>query len=69
LLAEGRGLLSAPEDASGLARHIGNVLSAPELGRVMAGRSLQEVQNRYGVETMVQAYESLYRQAIAVTSK
>ncbi len=69
LLAEGRGLLSATDDASGLARHIGEVLSVPELGRVMAERSLQEVQNRYGVEAMVQAYEFLYRQAVAVTTK
>jgi len=69
LLAEGRGLLSAPGDASGLARHIGEVLSAPELGRVMVERSLQEVQNRYGVEAMVQAYESMYRQATAATTK
>jgi glycosyltransferase involved in cell wall biosynthesis len=69
LLAEGRGLLSAPGDASGLARHIGEVLSAPELGRAIVERSLQEVQNRYGVEAMVQAYESLYRQATAATTK
>lgn len=68
LLAEGRGLLSAPGDASGLAGHIAEVLSAPELGRALAERSLQEVQNRYGVEAMVQAYESLYRQVTVVTT-
>jgi glycosyltransferase involved in cell wall biosynthesis len=68
LLAEGRGLLSAPGDASGLAGHIAEILSAPELGRALAERSLQEVQNRYGVEAMVQAYESLYRQVTVVTT-
>ncbi len=68
LLAEGRGLLSAPGDASGLARHIDEVLSAPELGLVMAERSLREVQSRYGVAAMVQAYESLYRQATAAAT-
>lgn len=69
LLAEGRGLLSALGDASGLAGHIAEVLSAPELGRALAERSLQEVQNRYGVEAMVHAYESLYRQVTALTMK
>lgn len=69
LLAEGRGLLSAPGDASALARHIDEVLSAPELGFVMAERSLREVQGRYGVAAMVQAYESLYRQATAATTR
>lgn len=69
LLAEGRGLLSAPGDASGLARHIDEVLSAPELGLVMAERSLHEVQNRYSVAVMVQAYESIYLQATVATAK
>jgi glycosyltransferase involved in cell wall biosynthesis len=65
LLADERGLLCAPGDARGLAEQIGQLLDDPERGAVLAARALREVRLRYGVDTMVQTYESLYRQVVA----
>jgi glycosyltransferase involved in cell wall biosynthesis len=63
LLAHERGLLSAPGDADGLAAHIVELLRQPELRLTMAKRALHEVQTRYGVQAMVEQYESLYLRA------
>ncbi|MCX7224015.1 MAG: glycosyltransferase family 4 protein [Burkholderiales bacterium] len=65
LLADERGLLCTPGDARGLAEQIGQLLDDPARGSALATRALQEVQRRYGVDTMVQTYESLYRQVLA----
>ena len=63
LLADGRGLLSEPGDAGGLAAHIVELLSQPERRLNMATHGLYEVQTRYGVEAMVEQYERLYLRA------
>jgi glycosyltransferase involved in cell wall biosynthesis len=63
LLADGRGLLSEPGDAGGLAAHIVELLSQPERRLNMATLGLHEVQTRYGVEAMVEQYERLYLRA------
>lgn len=64
LLADGRGLLSAPGDVSGLADQIEVQLGDPEGGLAMAARAFDEVRTRYAVQTMVQAYERLYQQVL-----
>jgi len=65
LLADERGLLCAPGDTTGLAGQIAQLLDDPERGSALAARALHEVRTRYGVDTMVQTYESLYRQVVA----
>jgi glycosyltransferase involved in cell wall biosynthesis len=65
LLADERGLLCAPGDARGLAEQIAQLLDDPERGSALAARALHEVRLRYGVDTMVQMYERLYRQVVA----
>jgi glycosyltransferase involved in cell wall biosynthesis len=64
LLADERGLLCAPGDARGLAEQIAQLLDDPERGSALAARALHEVRLRYGVDTMVQMYERLYRQVV-----
>ncbi len=56
--------MSAPGDVSGLAAQIEVQLGDPEGGLAMAARAFDEVRTRYGVQTMVQAYERLYQQVL-----
>lgn len=59
------GVLVEREDEEGMAEAICTLLANPNLCRSMGKNARQRAQTSFGIETMVDAYENLYRQEVA----
>jgi glycosyltransferase involved in cell wall biosynthesis len=59
------GLLVPPRDAKALAYAMRHVLESPEARKSMGEASARRAEERFDLRVMTEAYENLYRTAIA----
>jgi len=63
---QGRGLVCAPGDAVAMAAHISFMLAQPEQAQAMAEVACAAVRAEYAVDSMVERYIEVYRQALSL---
>lgn len=64
LLADDRGLMSAPGDAGGLARNIGQLLDAPDWLGAMTSKAAEYFERTHRLDTMADAYLVMFEQLL-----
>jgi glycosyltransferase involved in cell wall biosynthesis len=65
LVKGGCGLLVPPGDAQALSKAMSYVLESPKARKSMGGASARRAVERFDLRVMTEAYENLYRTAIA----
>ncbi len=58
------GFVFAPRNPQSMAKTIGDMLSNPQKMRQVAQQAKREVESRFGLETMVSAYQNWYQQLL-----